>query len=287
MKRCTKCGEEKPLEEFRQQKQADGSHKPTSACRVCLNAYSREYMREYSRSPESREASRARDKARYERMRTDPEKLARENERKRDYSRRPEVKEASAERAKAWVKANPERAKENQAVWRAQNPDKMREYTTAWREKNKNRVLDAGMLRSYERRWRIFNQGSGVFTALHVALCRAFWDNLCAYCGTSVEPGGTDSRSSGFDHVVPLSKGGGHGPENIVVCCFECNTKKNNRLYPEATDRLLPYIEDFIKGLPQESYRSKRSAIPLVIKAACKKAETRLRGLGMPVGTWW
>jgi 5-methylcytosine-specific restriction endonuclease McrA len=32
-----------------------------------------------------------------------------------------------------------------------------------------------------------------------------------------------------FDHYVPLSKGGGHSKDNIVISCPECNLKKGSK----------------------------------------------------------
>lgn len=40
------------------------------------------------------------------------------------------------------------------------------------------------------------------------------------------------------DHVVPLIKGGGNGPENIVVACATCNLKKGAKLPHEFSERL-------------------------------------------------
>jgi 5-methylcytosine-specific restriction endonuclease McrA len=42
----------------------------------------------------------------------------------------------------------------------------------------------------------------------------------CSHCG---ESGGT------IDHVVPVSAGGAHSPDNLVGACVRCNSSKNNR----------------------------------------------------------
>ena len=41
----------------------------------------------------------------------------------------------------------------------------------------------------------------------------------CVYCG---EPGTT------LDHIFPSSLGGGDEPENLALCCDDCNQKKAN-----------------------------------------------------------
>jgi len=33
-----------------------------------------------------------------------------------------------------------------------------------------------------------------------------------------------------YDHIIPFSKGGGNGPENIQILCGPCNRKKSNNI---------------------------------------------------------
>lgn len=48
----------------------------------------------------------------------------------------------------------------------------------------------------------------------------------CQYCGA------TGARLE-CDHVVPVARGGGHGDENLVTACFECNRSKRDKLPEE------------------------------------------------------
>ena len=50
-------------------------------------------------------------------------------------------------------------------------------------------------------------------------------NNTCQYCGKKKRK---DKLT--IDHVIPLSKGGAHGPENIVTACRPCNSRKWNHL---------------------------------------------------------
>lgn len=43
----------------------------------------------------------------------------------------------------------------------------------------------------------------------------------CAYCG---------DKATGYDHIVPVTKGGTDDADNLVPCCPDCNREKNNRL---------------------------------------------------------
>jgi 5-methylcytosine-specific restriction endonuclease McrA len=52
----------------------------------------------------------------------------------------------------------------------------------------------------------------------------------CQYCGSQ--------RHLTVDHVVPRSKGGGDGWENVVTSCAPCNLRKGDRLLPADDLRL-------------------------------------------------
>lgn len=51
----------------------------------------------------------------------------------------------------------------------------------------------------------------------------------CQYCG-----GLFAQRELNLDHVVPLSRGGHSGWDNVVTACVPCNSRKGNRTPPEA-----------------------------------------------------
>ena len=49
----------------------------------------------------------------------------------------------------------------------------------------------------------------------------------CQYCGS-------ERSTLTVDHVIPRSKGGSSGWENIVTCCAPCNRRKGDRLPHQA-----------------------------------------------------
>lgn len=68
----------------------------------------------------------------------------------------------------------------------------------------------------------------------------------CFYCGKKLVPDGkwkefcysTDGHSftpiPGYgmpqlDHILPSSRGGGNALDNLVLCCGQCNSRKNDR----------------------------------------------------------
>jgi 5-methylcytosine-specific restriction endonuclease McrA len=50
----------------------------------------------------------------------------------------------------------------------------------------------------------------------------------CAYCGDRLH-----KRDLTIDHIVPVSRGGGHELDNLCVACKPCNSSKADRLLSE------------------------------------------------------
>ena len=50
----------------------------------------------------------------------------------------------------------------------------------------------------------------------------------CAYCGVSLSRFGFAVDHFAVDHVVPLSNGGLHVLENLVIACQPCNRAKGD-----------------------------------------------------------
>lgn len=101
-------------------------------------------------------------------------------------------------------------AHRNRNYWRA-NPERMK-------AKNARRV-------ARER------NAPGHHTAADIRQQYKAQKGKCYYCDAKV------GDSYHVDHVVPLSRGGSNGPENIVIACVTCNSSKNNRLpheWPEG-----------------------------------------------------
>ncbi len=56
----------------------------------------------------------------------------------------------------------------------------------------------------------------------------------CQYCG-----GARRGDELTFDHVIPVSRGGGKSWDNIVTACIACNRRKGGRTPEEAGMRLI------------------------------------------------
>ena len=112
----------------------------------------------------------------------------------------------------AWQKANPDKVNEKNRRWRQAHPLSHRN-SPFWRERalvNKAR---------YSARKHGLPPGDLTVPAVARIVLLP-----CEYCGKL--PAG------GFDHVIPLSRGGPNDVANIVPSCLPCNQSKSDRDRP-------------------------------------------------------
>jgi 5-methylcytosine-specific restriction endonuclease McrA len=99
------------------------------------------------------------------------------------------------------------------------------------------RLANKGRLKTWNRELRLANQQryalyrtqrraklAGALSTLTPVQWEAIlelYGNSCAYCG---KPG-----KMTVDHVVPVSRGGGTTPDNVVPACKSCNSSKGAR----------------------------------------------------------
>lgn len=90
------------------------------------------------------------------------------------------------------------------AEWRRNNPDKTRVYTLNYQARKK--------------------QAEGSHTADDVQRQYSAQKGKCYWCGRKV------GDLYHVDHVIPVSRGGSNGPENLVIACPQCNQSKGDKL---------------------------------------------------------
>lgn len=135
-------------------------------------------------------------------------RAASDPERVREYSRK-------------WAVAHPETKRAAARKWAAAHPDKVREYS------RKRRALKNGCV----------SRDSGLIDRLIAE------SDGCAYCSK-----GWIFERPTVDHVVPLSSGGQHSPENVAPCCPACNSRK-------GTKPLLPWLRNTYGSAGLRRYR--------------------------------
>lgn len=166
------------------------------------------------------------------------------------------AKLSRSEACRRWRERNPERARELNHKYDARpgRKEQKRRLWRAWYAANKERVREEAKQRvaaarlsdpvafNAQRRAKYADDPSAAKTAYHRRRARLAaventltaqeWRAIleaaghrCVYCGRQ----GRMTQ----DHVIPLSKNGGHTAANVVPACRSCNSKKKDKLQTE------------------------------------------------------
>lgn len=122
---------------------------------------------------------------------------------------------------RAWVAQNRERVKALLAAWRSRFPQRSRAYARRWRAEHPEQHRALMQAAKHRRRARAL---TAVTLPIDYAEVFRLAGGICGICGKPVE-----RRAVGWDHIVPLSKGGANTPDNIQPCHPRCNSIKGDR----------------------------------------------------------
>lgn len=152
--------------------------------------------------------------------------------------------ENSREYFRKWRKENIEKARKAAREYARRqhqtNPEKQRCATHKWREENTETFLESN--RKSARRWKKKNSSRvndnenkrravklkasvGDIPEDYFEQLIGFQDGRCVYCHLKIK--------LTVDHIVPLSRGGSHSWDNLVLACKRCNSSKHNKLLAE------------------------------------------------------
>jgi 5-methylcytosine-specific restriction endonuclease McrA len=131
------------------------------------------------------------------RTRKDPEK-----KREQDAAYRAEHLEADHAHSAAWRRAHPEQAKANMLAWQRANPEKV-------------------AVIKHRRRAKLA-EVENTLTANEWLEILEYFNHACAYCVHA-------DRPLQQEHIIAISRGGGHTAENVVPACGPCNISKKDR----------------------------------------------------------
>lgn len=204
MKKCTKCGEMKPLSEFNKRHDMNDGYR--SECRACLSIRNRE------RYEANADAARAKQREWNANNKDKKRKAAREW-----YLKNPEKVKESRER---WANANPDKVKERIRRWAKNNPEKVAERARMWRERN------PVVAREVNRRgsMKIWNSPAGrlsgilssaIRRTLKGAKSRRHWEDIVGYSCEQLRAHIERQFHSGMtwenhgkvweiDHIIPI-----------------------------------------------------------------------------------
>lgn len=107
---------------------------------------------------------------------------------------------------------------------RAKDPEAFRRILSAYRQGETWKIAHRGNMN--KRRALKARANTGRVT---LGFVRALYAEVpCYYCG-----GDTEFENRSMDHMTPLSRGGLHDPDNLVMACKFCNSKKGAMTAPE------------------------------------------------------
>ena len=120
-------------------------------------------------------------------------------------------------RLAAYSAATKDQKREYDREYRKRDPERNLERARAWRKANPEKR--AAIIHNYSARRRAQTKG-GVSTAA-LAAWKSAAKKVCYWCGTRC------ASDHHVDHYTPLSRGGRHELDNLVIACGPCNLKKN------------------------------------------------------------
>jgi 5-methylcytosine-specific restriction endonuclease McrA len=132
-----------------------------------------------------------------------------------------------AERNRKWAQSHAEHRAQYRRSYNATHREQNAAAHKCWQERNREHVRAEARNRS-----ALIANAPGTHTAADVRAQYDRQDGICFYCGVKV------GYSYHVDHVMPLSRGGSNGPENLVVACPTCNMNKHDKHPMEWCGRL-------------------------------------------------
>jgi 5-methylcytosine-specific restriction endonuclease McrA len=146
---------------------------------------------------------------------------------------RPDCRDCSTARDKAYYQANRDQMLAYQREHQPQRNAWQIEYKQAYYQTERGRAtiqranrkwastaVGREWLRQAQQRRRARKANAEAdFTAADWDVCLRFFAHSCAYCGSA--------GKMAQEHVVPVSRGGGYVPSNILPACLSCNSRKH------------------------------------------------------------
>jgi 5-methylcytosine-specific restriction endonuclease McrA len=130
-------------------------------------------------------------------------------------------REANRDYQRHYYKANKEKKSQYNKRWNEANKEKKSQCNREYRQTEKGKLVTR--LSQHNRRYRKqYNTNPGDrLTTNQIEYLTEIYTH-CAYCGKELT-----SDNTHIEHIQPLSKGGAHSIDNVVLACKDCNLRKN------------------------------------------------------------
>lgn len=130
-----------------------------------------------------------------------------------------------APRRRAWRVNNAEHIRALKRQWYANNKERYKAAQVRYRLRHPERTK---VLKQRNRLDRVARERGAPGSHTYDDLLRIFASQhgRCKYCDVSLTLGTVNCQ---IDHVLPLTRGGSHDPDNLAFACKSCNCRKSNR----------------------------------------------------------
>jgi 5-methylcytosine-specific restriction endonuclease McrA len=140
-----------------------------------------------------------------------------------------EEKQLRVKKVQAWRKRNRKEYLEYQNTYQEENREIIRYRCKRYRQENPEMVrLFAATRRA---RKRSTSENPQAVKQFYIDAKKG--NHTCHWCKTIIPKGLIE-----VDHIIPLSKGGRHAPDNLCYACQSCNRHKKDRM-PEEFKKIL------------------------------------------------
>lgn len=217
LKRCTKCGELKPLDSFHRDKWAKCGR--VSECKICACRRAQDWA--------DANRDRKRETGKIYREKNHKQRLAA----KRAYYWN--NKKRHQEQSAIWYRKNRESVLALRRSYAAEHPDKLLEYARQYRLTEQGKALETAN-RQKRRARKYAAQGTHSkedLIAIRVAQTDKRGRVRCWWCGIPME-------RWHVDHKIALAIGGSNGAGNLCLACPRCNLNKKTKTPQEWAGRL-------------------------------------------------
>lgn len=144
-------------------------------------------------------------------------------ERQKEYSRK--NRDRILRRMAKYQQDHPEVWRRNVANYVKRHPDRVRDSKKKWQDAHKIENLMRAKARRAKMRKAAIDMSA---VTQFFAWIRNQDFVTCTYCGSYIT-----GNSVHIDHIVPISRGGAHDPNNFAVSCNHCNHSKSDFLLSE------------------------------------------------------
>lgn len=220
MLKCRKCQSEKDLSHFRR---TSCGRYWDRICRSCRSVQSRNWRKNHFEQSRALARKHAKKYAS-----ANPEKIKSQwqayyaknadrlrNRRKEKYWQQPERERLNARR---WAEEHREHHRAKARIWYQNNKFKKRATKSAWAQANPERIKLYKRQDYGRRKAAKHGTTSEKFSLLDILKRDG---QKCHICEKSVA-----RKDISFDHLIPLSRGGGHSRNNVAVAHLRCNLQR-------------------------------------------------------------